>query len=115
MVVGIRLLTAAATGNLVMVRDGGNEGVPTFSGTNAFTVLVNPLTPVLLTPLGFSGGQFQIQINGPTGLDYFILASTNLTDWLDISTNLSPATPFQFSDADAGSFTNRAFRARLGP
>ena len=104
----------ADTTNQVFVRVEDN-GSPALSGTNSFMAVVNPLSPVLLTPLSFGGGAFTFQVSGTTGPDYFIMASTNLTDWLDIGTNLSAVTPFQFNDAAAGTFTNRSYRVRLGP
>jgi hypothetical protein len=104
----------ADTTNLVVVRFGDN-GAPALNGTNTFTVIVNPLALVLLTPLGLSGGSFQLHVTGTTGPDYFLMGSTNLVDWLDIGANLSPAAPFIFTDPNAGSYSNRAYRVRLGP
>jgi hypothetical protein len=92
-----------------------DDGTPILSETNAFTAVVNALAPALVTPLGFSGSQFQLQVSGTMGPDYFLLASTNLVNWSDIATNFAPVPPFQFTDPHAGSFTNRAYRVRLGP
>jgi hypothetical protein len=88
---------------------------PHLSDTNSFSVIVNPLAPVVLTPISYANGQFRFEINGTMGPDYIVLASSNLTSWSDIATNLVPATPFQFNDAVAGSFSNRAYRVRLNP
>lgn len=103
----------ANTTNVVQVHvlDGG---VPPLSDTMSFLVAVGNLPPVVLTPLGYSNGAFQIQVAGAAGPDYIIEASTNLTTWSGIATNLSPATPFQFLDPAATS-SHRAYRARLQP
>ena len=83
------------------------------SDTKSFTVIVNPLGPVTLKPVSFRNGQFKFQVSGTVGPDYVIAASTNLTAWSDIFTNLSPITPFQFTNT--ATFPNRFFRVRLAP
>jgi hypothetical protein len=83
------------------------------SDTKSFKVVVNPLAPVVLTSKGFTNGQFRFQVSGTAGPDYIIAASTNLSVWSDIFTNLSPSMPFQFTNNVT--FTNRFFRARLSP
>jgi hypothetical protein len=91
-----------------------DNSTPTLSDAKSFTVTVNPLLPVVLTPVSYTNGQFKIQVSGTTGPDYIISASGTLTNWTDLITNLSPATPFQFTDTNATS-TNRFYRARLSP
>jgi hypothetical protein len=76
---------------------------------------VNPLAPVILTPISYSNGQFKVQVSGTVGPDYVIVASSNLVQWSDLFTNSSPATPFQFTDTNNSPFRNRFFRARLQP
>ena len=101
------------TTNVVQVRVTDN-GTPNLSDTKSFNVIVNPLSPVILTPVSYTNGQFKLQVSGTTGPDYIISASGTLTSWIDLVTNLSPATPFQFTDTNAPS-TNRFYRARLSP
>jgi hypothetical protein len=97
----------------VMVQD---NGAPVSNDTRSFTVVVNPLAAsVMLTPLGYANGQFTIGVTGPHGPDYVIMGSTNLQQWSDLTTNLSPILPFQQTDPVAGSFSNRAYRVRLQP
>jgi hypothetical protein len=43
------------------------------------------------------------------------MASTNLSMWSDVFTNLAPATPFQFDDTNAMNVPNQYYRARLSP
>ena len=78
-----------------------------------FTVIVRPLAPVTLTALGYTNSQFKLQVGGTTGPDYIISTSTNLTVWSDLLTNFSPATPFQYSDTNAGLSGHRFYRVRL--
>jgi len=83
------------------------------SDTKSFKVAVNPLATVILTPKGYTNGQFEFQVSGAAGPDYIIASSTNLSEWNDLFTNLSPTMPFQFTNAVT--FTNRFFRARQSP
>jgi hypothetical protein len=83
------------------------------SDTKSFKVVVNPLAPVVLTPAGLANGQFKFQVTGTAGPDYIIASSTNLTAWSDIFTNLSPATPFLFTNT--GTLPIRFYRVRPAP
>ena len=107
-------VTLAGATNVIQVRVQDN-GAPVSNDVKSFTVIINAIAPVVLTPVSYSNGQFQFQVSGPWEPDYVIMASTNLVLWTDVSTNLSPATPFMFTDDSAGRFTNRAYRVRLAP
>jgi hypothetical protein len=103
------------TTNSIQVRVQDN-GAPVMNDTRSFSVVVNPLgAPVVLTPLGYANGQFTLGVSGPPGPDYVIMGSTNLAQWSDLTTNLSPAFPFQYVDPQAGAFSNRTYRVRLQP
>ena len=104
----------ANTTNTVKVKVTDN-GSPNLSGTNSFTVIVNPLAATTLAVVSYTNGYFTMQVSGTSGPDYIISASTNLTLWTDIFTNLSPATPFQYTDTNAALFPDRFYRARLSP
>jgi hypothetical protein len=59
-------------------------GVPVF--TNNFTVPTNS-TPTL-QPIGFtSDGTVQMRLNGVTNVSYVLQSSTNLINWISLSTN----------------------------
>ena len=58
---------------------------------------------------------FSLTVNGDTGPDYIVLASTNLTDWTSIFTNHSPTPPFVWTDSGASNFSQRFYRIQLGP
>jgi len=106
--------TQASTTNTVEVKVTDNS-VPSLSDMKSFTVIVNPLAPVVLTPIGFTGGQFTFQVSGTAGPDYIITASTNLSGWSDIFTNPSPSTPFQYTNTAGTSLRGRFYRVRLSP
>jgi len=60
-------------------------------------------------------GTFSLTVNGDTGPDYIVQASTNLTDWTSIFTNHSPIPPFVWTDLIASNFSQRFYRIQLGP
>jgi hypothetical protein len=53
-----------------------------------------------------ANGRVQFDFNGASGRSYLIQASTNLTDWQNIRTNVGASGPITFTDA----FTNYARR-----
>lgn len=67
----------------------------------------------------YTGGQFQLQLLGLAGKDYVLQATTNLTSWTSIATNLSPPDPavtlptnlFNFTDSPAADFPYRFYRS----
>ena len=91
-----------------------NNGSPTMSATQSFTVFVTrPITPTLQPSV--TGSTFQLHITGDAGPDYTLLASTNLVNWTPLFTTNSPALPFNWSDPSTTSFNQRYFRVLLGP
>jgi len=75
-------------------------------------VIVNPLAPVMLSSVTITN-HFEFNVSWTMGPDYIIMASGDLTNWIDIATNFSQATPFHFSDSNARS--NRFYKTRLAP
>ena len=59
----------------------------------------------------FSNGQFQLQLSGLAGKSYWFQASTNLFDWLSLSTNTAPSNLFNLVDPAASNFPYRFYRA----
>jgi hypothetical protein len=108
------LASQADTTNLVQVQVTDND-LPNLSDLKSFSVIVSPVAPVVLTPLTFTNSHFIFSVNVTAGPDYIIMASTNLTTWGDVSTNLSPATPFLFDATNVVSVPNQYYRARLSP
>jgi len=91
----------------------------TISGTNSQVVnfVVQPIlnTPPTLSQPGLSSGQFHFQLNGLSGRNYRIDASTNLTAWVTLGTNTAFGGNFVFTDTNSPSFKNRFYRAVLLP
>jgi len=102
----------ANTTNILAVRVTDN-GSPNLSGTNTFTVTVNPILPVVLTPLNYANGQFRIGVTGSLGPDYVLQGSTTLTSFANLTTNTPGAMPFIFTNAST--LSNRSYRVRLQP
>ena len=90
----------------------------TLTATQSFWVSVlAPATPSLTDPL-LEGGLFSFAVNGDTGPDYSIQATTNLSNpgnWLTLFTANSPTLPFRWADTNTGGFSERYYRIRLGP
>ena len=103
----------ANTTNTVQLEVTDNS-TPSLSDTRSFTVTVNPLAPVILTPLAYTNGRFTLEVSGTAGPDYVIMTSSRLTNWTDLATNLSPTPPFQYTDSNAPA-GNRFYGVRLLP
>ena len=104
----------ADTTNTIHVRV-ADDGSPALSGTNSFLAIVNPLSaPVVLNPISWSDGTFTLSVTGPTGPDYIIQSSSDMTAWTSLFTNTSGTIPFGFTDTNAGSGC-RFYRVLLGP
>jgi pectate lyase len=86
------------------------------ASTNVFlTVSAGASAPPQLSNSVFSNGVFSLTINGDSGPEYIVQASTNLTDWTGIFTNHSPIPPFVWSDSNTSNFDRRFYRIQLGP
>jgi hypothetical protein len=91
-----------------------DDGTPSLSATQSFLVAVtNLVAPQIATVTG-GGGALVLQVNGASGPDYQIQASTNLTDWSAIFTTNSPPVPFIWTNNATGLPMN-FFRVRIGP
>jgi hypothetical protein len=110
--------TAANTMNTNYVGAAGAYGpggtirfdMVTISGS-PISVTNGPPSPASLgAPVYNASGQFQFSLAGDPGSSYVVQATTNLASgiWLPLRTNLSP---FNFSDTNAHSFTQRFYRA----
>lgn len=103
----------ANTTNAVSVIVSDN-GTPSLSATNTFTVLVNPLAPTIVSSISTSAGQVNLRVNGSPGPDFTLLTSTNLINWQALFKTNPPALPVTLTDTD---FSNAArfYRIQLGP
>ncbi len=73
-----------------------------------------PAMPQITAP-GYTNGIFSLTINGDSGHDYIVQASTNLVDWTGIYTNFMPVLPFTWSDSGASNFSQQYYRVVVGP
>ena len=85
------------------------------TSTNAIlTVSSSTFAKPQLSDFVFSNGVFSLTVNGATGPDYIVQASTNLVDWINLFTNHAPAMPFTWSDSDASNYNQRFYRIQTG-
>ncbi len=102
----------------VQLSDAGNYFVIVTNLYNSITsapaslVVYTDATPTLNIDLGSTNGQFQLDVDGVTGLNYTVLASTNLVDWISLGTNVSP---FIFADTNTALFPQRFYRSLFVP
>jgi hypothetical protein len=107
------LVTQANSTNpfAVVVTD---NGTPSLSATQNFSVTVNPLVLPTITAPTLTSGQVGISISGQVGPDYAVEGSSNLLDW-DILLITNPATmPFSWS-TNAGTNPVQFYRIKVGP
>lgn len=77
------------------------------------TLTVNVASPPVLSSVSASGsGGFQFSVTGSPGSTTIIQASTNLVNWLNLYTNISP---FTYTNQDMTNFPQRFYRAVVGP
>jgi hypothetical protein len=107
------LVTQANSTNNFTLKVSDN-GTPSMSATQSFTVTANPLTQPGLNNISAAGGQFSFSVSGQSGPDYAIETSTNLTQWTSVFLTNSPALPFNWTDAATNSPV-RFYRVKLGP
>ena len=105
-----------------MVVRATDNGTNILSVTNTNTVNVAPAqTPMVATTWSnlLTGSNtspvLRLSIQGQTGPDYILMASTNLTNWMPIFTNIPSTFPFVWTDTNASQHPKRFFQIRLGP
>jgi O-glycosyl hydrolase len=106
------LVSQAGTTNPVTVTVADN-GSPSLSATNSFTVAVSPLNPPTFTSISVNGAQVMLDVNGPLGPDYIVWSATNLADWQSVLTNTPGSLPFSIILTNTE--PQRYYRLQLGP
>ena len=91
-----------------------DNGTPSLSATQSFSVIVNPLSAPGIGSISAAGGQISFSVSGQSGPDYAIETSTNLTQWSNVFITNSSALPFTWTDAATNS-PQRFYRIKLGP
>lgn len=93
------------------------NGVGSVTSSNAtLIVLASTVSNVVSivsagTKMTLSG--FQLQLSGPAGSNYVIEASTDLKNWVPISTNAAPSGNVSYTDAAAINLPFRYYRAMV--
>jgi hypothetical protein len=68
--------------------------------------------PLQLTTTGYgTNGSFSLKLSGMPGRNYVLQASTNLMNWVSLSTNVPPMTYMNLVDPAAGNYPYRFYRA----
>lgn len=109
--------------------DGGSynltvsNAVGSVTSSSATLIVLGNIVPATLNILtggaGGTGGSgmtssgFNVQLSGPAGSNYVIEASTDLKNWVPISTNAAPSGSVSYTDTAATNFPSRYYRARL--
>jgi hypothetical protein len=78
------------------------------------SVYVPAVVPLTLSLPAYSAGTFSFDITGPSGTNYVILRSTNLTTWSAINTNFAASGTVHFSDTNPPS-AGASYRTMLSP
>jgi hypothetical protein len=108
------VVSQSGTTNVISLAVSDN-GMPSLSATQSFTIIVNPLVPPVLSAAGWSSGQFALQVGGQTGPDYAVEVSTNLSAWSTLFITNSPTMPFQWADTNAAGSPVKFYRVKAGP
>jgi hypothetical protein len=102
-------LTNSVTVNANAFATGYNNSV---AASDLFTVLPIPN----FTGSGYlSNGVFTLTLSGAAGKTYVLQGSTNLLNWVPLSTNVPVSSPFTVADPQAGAFRYRFYRAVQQP
>jgi len=107
------LVTQANSTNSFTLKVSDN-GTPSMSATQSFSMVVNPLSAPGISNISLASGQLTFRVSGQSGPDYAIEASTNLKQWSNILITNSPVLPFNWTDAATNS-PLRFYRIKLGP
>jgi hypothetical protein len=107
------LVTQANSTNpfAVVVTD---NGTPSLSATQNFSVTVNPLVLPTVTVPTLTSGQIGFSVNGQVGPDYAVQGSTNLLDWDTLLITNPTTMPFSWS-TNAGANPVQFYRIKVGP
>lgn len=91
------------------------NGVGSAISSNAtLTVLSSTITNVIYfvtSGLALNASGFQIQLSGPAGSNFVIQTSSDLKNWVSISTNPAPTGSVTYLDTSAKTNTVRFYRA----
>ena len=109
-------MTDASTVNPVTLKVSDN-GSPSMSATQSFTITVNPLAFPSMQTAGWNNGHLTLSVtNSILGPDYAVQASSNLVNWSTLFiTNSPPQTTFQWTDTNSTGLPAQFYRIKIGP
>jgi uncharacterized delta-60 repeat protein len=117
---GWQLAAPSVPNSTVRARGAVASGGGRFGSSSWFvesTVVVTQVPPVIVVNdanFGMRSNHFSLNTRALSGQVVIIEASTNLTAWVPIQTNVvNPTGLFLFTDPDSPKFRNRFYRARL--
>ncbi len=110
-----RPLVTQANSTINFTLEVSDNGSPSMSDTQNFSVTVNPLELPQFSSAGWTNGQLVLQVSGQSGPDYAVLSSTNLIDWSVIFETNSPPMPFSWADTHAAALPAQFYRIQAGP
>ncbi len=85
------------------------------SQTVTWTVVVNIPQLNLDSPVWLGGGRFAFRVTGNAPQSFSILGSTNLSNWIPLTTNSLVAGTYAYTNTNTAAFPVRFFRARTPP
>ena len=68
-------------------------------GNGGFAYKRSTPTPASLSEAGINNGQFIFNYTADAGISYVVQSSSNLVDWVSLSTNVASGSPVPFTDA----------------
>jgi hypothetical protein len=94
-----------------------DNGAPSQSATQSFSVTVLPPSKPSVASASVSNRSFSMMVNGDTGPDYSIYTATNLASqvWTLLLTTNPQNLPFLFQDSSITNSAQRFYRVLLGP
>ena len=112
-------LPPAAAGQSIQLRwRCGTDSSVSVNGWSVDTIAISAraccsgLTAPFLSVAYATNGNFQLDINGSTGLTWIVQASTDLSNWVSLVTN---TVPFSFADTNTVGLPQRFYRAKFLP
>ena len=71
----------------------------TSGGSGGFAYQRSTPTPSSLSGASINNGQFSFSYTADAGISYVVQSSTNLLDWVSLTTNVAPGSPVLFTNA----------------
>jgi len=75
--------------------------------------VVSSLPPPQVSAFSMAGGAFHLTISNPDNSTVIIQASTNLVNWVNVYTSTLPS--ITFTDSTQTNYSDRFYRAKIGP